>query len=153
GVNNTDLGKPTFQYYLASDTSFANPLPGAPTKVGSYVVVASYAGSANYTSASANTSFSILSSQQQAGKLTDQINTLVGTGVWGAANGNALPPSPRNPADSFAANNTPAGINQVTAFINKVKDFQRSGTLTAAEAQSLIDAANAIIASARPFVL
>src|SRR5262249_4590648 len=45
------------------------------------------------------------------------------------------------------------GINQVTAFINKVNDFLSSGTLTATEAQSLIDAANAIIASARPFVL
>src|SRR5262249_57849025 len=104
GVNNTDLGKPTFQYYLASDTSFANPLPGgAPSKVGSYVVVASYAGSANYTSASASTSFSILSSQQQAGKLTDQINTLVGTGVLGGGNGNALTTSPRHAAPRLPA--------------------------------------------------
>jgi hypothetical protein len=59
GVNNTDLGTPTFTYYLASDTTFASPLTGAPKDVGSYVVVASYIANGNYTSASGNAAFQI----------------------------------------------------------------------------------------------
>ena len=53
------LGTPTFTYYLASDTTFSNPLPGAPTDVGNYVVVASTAASANYAVGAAKTSFTI----------------------------------------------------------------------------------------------
>jgi hypothetical protein len=153
GVNKTDLGTPTFQYYLASDTLFANPLPGAPTKVGSYVVVASYAATANYASASASTSFSILSAQQQAVLLTGQINTLVNTGVLNSGNGNALTTKLSNAAGFFAAGKTKDGIHQVGDFIHQVDNDVKSGKLTATQAQPLISAANAIIASASPFVL
>jgi len=59
GVGNAPLGTPTFTYYLASDTTFSSPLGGAPTNVGSYVVVASYAATADYIAASNQTSFSI----------------------------------------------------------------------------------------------
>ena len=52
GVNGANLGVPTFQYYLASDTTFANPLPAAPSAANSYVVVGSFTASGNYASAS-----------------------------------------------------------------------------------------------------
>jgi ELWxxDGT repeat protein len=47
------LGSPTFTYYAASDTGHLDPLP-TPVHAGSYDVVASYAGSSNYQSATAS---------------------------------------------------------------------------------------------------
>jgi hypothetical protein len=70
GLNNTPLGTPTFQYYLASDTAFASPLPGAPASAGRYVVVGSYAATGNYASASASASFSIIMVTSLADNIT-----------------------------------------------------------------------------------
>src|SRR5205823_4242676 len=50
---------------------------------------------------------------------------------------------------SLNAGNTTAGVNQLNAFINQVNAFQKSGTLTSAQAQSLINAANLAIAAAQ----
>lgn len=149
GVNNTNLGMPMFLYYLASDTAFASPLPGTPKDPGSYVVVASYAGSANYTSASATKSFAILSAQDQANNLkTLIITSLVNSGVLKDGNGNALTTKLDNATASFNSRNVNAGVGQMNAFINQVNAFLNSGKLTTAQAQVLINAANAIIASA-----
>jgi hypothetical protein len=51
GINSVNLGPPTFAYYPASDTTFSNPLPGAPTSPGTYLVVGSFAGNGNYSAA------------------------------------------------------------------------------------------------------
>ncbi len=147
-MTNTNLGTPTFKYYVASDTGFTRPLSGAPVNAGSYVVVASYAGSANYTSASATRSFSILSAQQQIALLTGQINNLVSGGTLSGSEGNALTTKLDNATTSFKTGKTNAGVGQMNAFINQVNAFLNSRKLTAAQAQSLIDAANAIILSA-----
>ena len=50
---------PTFTYYLASDTGFANPLAGPPGNSGDYVVVATVAATANYRASSASAAFRI----------------------------------------------------------------------------------------------
>jgi hypothetical protein len=50
---------PTFAYYLASDTTFAHPLAGAPSDAGNYVAVAVYAATGNYGVGAAKTSYSI----------------------------------------------------------------------------------------------
>ena len=52
GVGGANLGTPTFTYYSGSSTA-GTPLAGAPSNVGTYTVLASYAGSANYNAASA----------------------------------------------------------------------------------------------------
>jgi hypothetical protein len=49
---------PTLTYYTGS-TASGTPLAGAPTLPGTYTVQASFAGSADYTSASATTTFTI----------------------------------------------------------------------------------------------
>jgi hypothetical protein len=64
GVNNTNLGNPTFTYYAGtfanlSDLTGQTPLSGAPATAGSYTVLAAYAGSTDYTSANALANFSI----------------------------------------------------------------------------------------------
>jgi hypothetical protein len=58
-ANGTSIATPTLNYYLAGDTAFANPLNTAPTAVGSYVAVASFAGNGSYAAGSQQVSFSI----------------------------------------------------------------------------------------------
>src|SRR5262249_39651428 len=63
GVNGTAAGTLegvglTFTYYAGTDAS-GPALSGAPSAAGTYTVVASFAGSADYTSASAQATFTI----------------------------------------------------------------------------------------------
>ncbi len=50
---------PSLTYYSGTSTT-GTALSGAPTSVGTYAVLASFAGSADYTSASASTTFTII---------------------------------------------------------------------------------------------
>ncbi len=62
GIAGVDLDtptNPTFLYYLATDTSFANPLGAAPKDAGNYVAVCLYAANGNYAVGAAKTNFSI----------------------------------------------------------------------------------------------
>ena len=93
GVANTVLGTPSFKYYLSTDLYFSSPLSGAPTNVGSYVVVASFAASGNYSGASQTAGFSITAAPVtlQIGNVTEiagtaenlatDLGTTVSTGV------------------------------------------------------------------------
>jgi hypothetical protein len=93
--------------------------------------------------------------QQQAVLLQGQINTLVNTGGLSSGNGNALTSKLSSAAANFAAGNPNAGINDMRAFINQVNSYANSlpPLLTATQAQTLISAANAIIALAMPLHL
>jgi hypothetical protein len=63
GVNNTDLGAPTLTYYAGTYTLATLPSSGgsanAPTDVGNYTIVASYAGSTDYTIARSLATYTI----------------------------------------------------------------------------------------------
>jgi hypothetical protein len=59
GVGGANLGTPTFTYFAATDVNFANPLPSAPSALGRYVVVGSYAANGNYAVGAAVTGFAI----------------------------------------------------------------------------------------------
>jgi hypothetical protein len=50
---------PTLTYYTGNTTATSAALSGAPTTVGTYTVLASFAGSTDYTSSSASTTFTI----------------------------------------------------------------------------------------------
>jgi hypothetical protein len=58
GINGVTPGTATFTYYAGTSAS-GTPLSGAPVGLGTYTVVASFTGSGQYTSASAQTTFSI----------------------------------------------------------------------------------------------
>jgi hypothetical protein len=72
GAGGADLGMPAFNYYLATDTSFNNPLSNVPTGVGRYTAAASYAANGNYTAAGATISFAIYSDNPP---ITPTVNT------------------------------------------------------------------------------
>ena len=74
GVNSVNLGTPAFTYYSGTYTTMASlsgltALAGAPVDVGSYTIVASFAGSLDYTAASAVATFTI---SQKAVTVTTQ---------------------------------------------------------------------------------
>jgi hypothetical protein len=60
---------PTLTYY-AGGSAAGTPLAGAPTAAGVYTVVASFAGSTDYTSASSSTTFTITDAPLTAGSLS-----------------------------------------------------------------------------------
>ena len=59
GYDGANLGTPVFKYYLASDTTFSDPLSGAPTDPGSYVFIATFAGNSQYAATSTSAPFKI----------------------------------------------------------------------------------------------
>jgi hypothetical protein len=75
---------PTLAYY-AGNSAAGTPLAGAPTQAGTYTVVASYAGSTDYTAASAGTTFTI-----QPGSTISGITTQDLTGNGFSADDTAL---------------------------------------------------------------
>jgi uncharacterized repeat protein (TIGR03803 family) len=59
GVNGANLGSPYYEYFLASDTSFASPSTTAPTAAGSYVAIGFSPYNANYVQVGQAAYFSI----------------------------------------------------------------------------------------------
>jgi hypothetical protein len=90
----------------------------------------------------------VLSAQQQAALLVNQVNSLVASGILNAGNGNALTVKLNAAMSSLDAGNKTAGVNQLNAFINQVQALSKSGKLTASQAKMFIDAAGEAIASA-----
>jgi hypothetical protein len=90
----------------------------------------------------------VLSVQDQGAALIGKIDSLVNAGVLSANNGNTLKSFVSDAMNRFAAGNVSGGVNKLNAFINKVNDFRRSGRLTDAQADDLINAAQAIIVAA-----
>jgi hypothetical protein len=76
---------PTLTYYSGS-TASGTPLSGAPSAVGTYTVVANFAGSTDYTAAAASTTFVISSSGS-----TKTTPTIVVTDAGGTYNGKTFP--------------------------------------------------------------
>jgi hypothetical protein len=70
--------------------------------------------------------------------------------VLNGGQGNSMTTKLEGAKDKLDEGNTEAGINRLRAFINQVNSLRDEGILSHEEAQLLIDAANAAIASALP---
>ena len=82
---------PTFTYYTGN-TPNGTPLSGAPTSAGTYTVVASFAGIANYNSANSNpVTFKIT-------VVTATVTVADAGGVFNGCNLYATPTEPASPA-------------------------------------------------------
>ena len=105
-------------------------------------------GNTNYNSAPQVTeAVDVLSPQQGTVVLSNNIQTLITTGVISSGNGNALTSKLSSAIQSLNQGNTTSGVNKLGSFINQVNAMIHSGKLTSAEGQALIDAAQAIINS------
>jgi hypothetical protein len=99
GVNGTagsslEGSSPTLAYYAGANVS-SMPLPGAPRTAGTYTVVASFPGSADYTRAGASTTFTITKASltvaaNNASKMYGQANPLLTGRVSGIQNGDPI---------------------------------------------------------------
>src|SRR5262249_48107692 len=95
----------------------------------------------NYLPASATVYINVLSAEQQAALMTEQVNALVAAGVLNSGNGNALT------VKLELTGNKNADIGRVNAFINQLTAFVRARKLTQEQAAPLFDAANALLLS------
>lgn len=117
---------------------------------GSHTITARYDGDSNFLAAtSATLTQVVLSVQEQGAALIGKIDALVNGGALSASNASALKSLVNDAMAFFAAGNVTAGVNKMNAFINKVNDFRRSGRLTDAQADDLINAARAVIVAAQ----
>lgn len=83
--------------------------------------------------------------QQAAQTLIDSITNLISSNVLNNGQGNALISKLEAAIQKLDQGNSNAAENQLNAFINQVNAMVNSGTLTTAQGQLLIDAANDII--------
>ena len=80
--------------------------------------------------------------------LTERVEALVADGALTQDQGAGLIDKIEEATAKIDAGHTAAACNQLTSFINQVNAFVTSGTLTPAQAQPLIDAANELKTSA-----
>ena len=82
--------------------------------------------------------------QEAADDLTDDIQDLIDEETLNGGQGNSLISKLQNIIEKLNNDQTNAACNQLGAFINQVTAFINGGTLTSAEGQALIDAAQDI---------
>lgn len=85
--------------------------------------------------------------ETQIANLTTAVNALVTSAVLSSGNANALTGKLDAALQQIANGNTTAAKNQLNAFVNQANALVKSKRLTSAQAQALIDAANALAAS------
>ena len=83
---------------------------------------------------------------QQVTDVRQLVTNLVNIGALLPANGQSLYAKLDSAKAKIAAGNKSGAITDLKAFINQVTTFVKTGKLSAAQGQTLIDAANAIIA-------
>ena len=89
----------------------------------------------------------LVTPQAMTQQLINQVNALVAQGVLNAGNGNALTAKLDAAIKQMDKGHARPASNQLEAFINQVEAFIRTGKLTSAQGESLIQAARAISAA------
>lgn len=87
------------------------------------------------------------SSEDAAEDLQDIVDDLVESGSLGAGNGNALVQKLAAIQKQIERGNCHTASNQLNAFINQVETLLADGTLSAVDAQNLLNAAQTILDS------
>ena len=136
GAGNVVISTPalTFAYYLSTDTQFANPM-GAPTTVGSYVVVATFAGNSTYAKGTKSASFSITQATP-AVVVTDNGGVATGNPFTATATITGVSGSPAATLEgvgatfsyytgSSASGTALPGAPQRTKYLHRCRPFQR----------------------------
>jgi hypothetical protein len=86
----------------------------------------------------------VMTPQDALSGLMDDVTVLQDGGALNGGNANALIAKLSAALQSLNQGNSKPACNQIQAFINQVNSLVAGGTLTAAQGQALIDAANAI---------
>jgi uncharacterized repeat protein (TIGR03803 family) len=86
------------------------------------------------------------SPQAMINALINQVNALLQSGALNSGQDNSLVAHLQQALNMLGKSNTTPTIAHLQAFVNEVQGLENAGALTPTEAQSLIDAANAVIA-------
>jgi hypothetical protein len=95
-----------------------------------------------------NNGGTITTPDSAATNLDSQISALATAGTLTASQASGLTSKVTAADGSLNSGNLTPAVNQLNAFINQLNAFVKSGTLTSAQAQPLIDAANQLISAA-----
>jgi hypothetical protein len=139
------LGETNYFAAIQRDGMFSATLPAGTLAAGSYFVNYSYRGDTDFYSAGATQTLMVLSAQQEARLIINQVTALVTAGTLN--NGTELTAKLDSAIASLNKGNTTAGVNQLSAFIKQVNAFVKSGKLTSADAHLLITEIDAGIAA------
>jgi uncharacterized repeat protein (TIGR01451 family) len=117
--------------------------------LGTHTITVSYSGSADFkVSVSLAISQTVLSSQQEAGVMVNQVNALVASGILHKGEGHELVSSLDHAIAMLNRGHTKAGVEQLNDFIHQVQALVKGHKLDATDAQTLINSANLAIAGA-----
>jgi hypothetical protein len=122
-------------YSLPSGSNF--PV-GTTTVTSTATDPAGNSGSCSFT-------VTVLTPQGAVGTIRNIVAALVNAGVLNKGEGDALTAKLDAAIQQLDRGNTNAAINQLQAFINQVEALARSGRLTQAQSQPLINVANMLI--------
>lgn len=90
----------------------------------------------------------VISAVDGIGGLSGQVNQLIADGSLSSGNGNSLTSSLDAASKQLADGKTTPAINQLQAFISKANTMVKTGKLTSAQGQVLVDLATRIIGAA-----
>jgi hypothetical protein len=130
-----NCGAPTITYSNASGSSF---------NVGTTTVTVT-ATDDSLNTATCSFTVTVLTPQQAAQNIKNMVNSLVTQGVLNAGQGRSLLSTLDGAIRKMDNGKANQAINKLNEFINQVGDFIADGTLTQAQGQPLIDAANNLI--------
>jgi hypothetical protein len=123
GAASLDGITPTLTYYRGSTVGPANKLSGAPINVGTYTVVAAFAGDATYVSATASRTFTIAQGKPQVS--VNPVHLTYGT---------ALANSQLSGTATFVVNGTKVSVPGIYSYTSA------AGTVLAASASAYTEA-------------
>ena len=149
-VNGNNSGGATVAFSVtATDNCGAAPTLSLSKPSGSFFPFGTTTVTATATDASGNSSQSsftvtVRTLQQQAASIYTQVQALVTADTLTADQGAGLSDKLNEVTAKLNQGQTNAACNQLNAFINQVNGFVNARTLTAAQGQSLVNAANAL---------
>jgi hypothetical protein len=109
-------------------------------------ITATATSARNQTSEFSNCVAVLITPQAQIQQLIEDVNSLVSQGDLNRGEANSLTAKLRAALQQLERGNTTAAGGQVRAFINQVQALVRSGRLSPAQGQHLIDGANSVLA-------
>jgi hypothetical protein len=125
-----------------------NGSTSVPTKAGTYAVVATFISTdPNYNGATGSATLTILSAKEQIVLIIDQVNALVSSNQLNEHAASGLRTDLNSAIIALDRGDTTGAIDQLSAFILRVKAIRKSGQLKKNAAQRLIDAARIAIVS------
>lgn len=136
---------PTASDNCAVASVVCSPPSGSVLPVGSTSVTCT-ATDASGNMASCAFTVTVLSPQQATRSLVNDVNAVVSQGTLNQGQGDALTSKLDAAVQKLDQGNGNAARNQLQAFINQVNALMNSGSLSAQQGQTLIDAATNIIA-------